>query len=69
MTGAGELWVRADGLPMRQVITAHFPPESDHRIDAQITVDFSDYLSVAAQPTPFQALARSICARRCARAR
>ena len=50
MTGAGEIWVRPDGLPLRQIITAHFPPESDHAIDAQITVDFSDYQLAVARP-------------------
>jgi len=51
MTGAGELWVREDGLPLRQIISAHFPPEKDHRVDAQITVDFCDYRTPPAKST------------------
>jgi hypothetical protein len=45
MTGDGELWVRADGLPLRQIITMHFPPnpKEDFRTDAAITVDFSGF--------------------------
>ncbi|NUM44642.1 MAG: hypothetical protein HUU38_08030, partial [Anaerolineales bacterium] len=42
MTGEGELWIRTDGLPLRQIITAHFPAQGkqDFRTDAEITVDF-----------------------------
>lgn len=43
MTGEGELWVRADGLPLREIITAHFPPPSataDYRRDAILRLTF-----------------------------
>ena len=43
MTGDGELWVRPDGLPLRQIINARFPPQNDFVVQAKITVDFSDY--------------------------
>jgi hypothetical protein len=44
MTGQGELWVGADGLPLRQIIHLQFPPRSDdHQIEADVTVDFSDF--------------------------
>src|SRR5262249_42694006 len=51
MSGAGELWVREDGLPLRQIISAHFAPENDHRVEAQITVDFSDYTAPPSRST------------------
>jgi hypothetical protein len=43
MTGVGELWVRDDGLPLRQIIVADFPAmaDQDYRTEARITVDFS----------------------------
>src|SRR5262249_27949318 len=50
MTGAGELWVRPDGLPLRQIVTTHFPPSKDSQTDATVTVDFSDYLLVPGTP-------------------
>ncbi len=50
MTGEGELWVRPDGLPMRQIVTTHFPQANDTRTDATITVDFSDYPLAPAAP-------------------
>ena len=46
MTGTGELWVRDDGLPLREIINAHFPRPSDkadYRTDMNVTVDFYDY--------------------------
>jgi hypothetical protein len=52
MTGSGELWVRENGLPLRQKIIAHFPPPSaqdDSRTDYEFTVDFFDYAVVEKQ--------------------
>ena len=41
MTGDGELWVGADGLPLRQILRLHFPPRPDEQeTHAQVTVDF-----------------------------
>lgn len=43
MRGDGELWVRADGLPLRQVLNLSFPEQQDEFVSAQITVDFSRF--------------------------
>jgi type II secretory pathway pseudopilin PulG/subtilisin-like proprotein convertase family protein len=44
MTGEGELWVGADGLPLRQILHLQFPPVKDEQeIRAEVTVDFSDF--------------------------
>lgn len=41
MTGEGELWVGADGLPVRQILRLRFPPTADDQeIQAEIVVDF-----------------------------
>ena len=41
MTGEGELWVSAAGLPLRQILHLHFPPRpDDQEISAEVTVDF-----------------------------
>ncbi len=54
MTGDGELWIRSDGLPLRQIVTVHFPPQGDNRVDGQFTIDFSNYPSLALrQPLKF----------------
>ncbi len=50
MTGSGELWVRSDGLPLRQIITAQFAPEKDSRAEATFTVDFSDFPAAPVPP-------------------
>ena len=47
MTGEGELWVGANGLPLRQIIRAKFPPQTDYRLEAEFTVNFSDYANLA----------------------
>lgn len=49
MSGTGELWVRADGLPLRQIVNVQFPPQSDYRTHAEITVDFFDFPASPAQ--------------------
>ncbi|MDQ2997598.1 MAG: thrombospondin type 3 repeat-containing protein, partial [Chloroflexota bacterium] len=43
MRGTGELWVRSDGLPLRQVLDLAFPEQHDEHVDAHITVDFSQF--------------------------
>lgn len=43
MTGAGEVWVDADGLPLRQILRLQFPAQNDHRVEAEVTVDFSRF--------------------------
>jgi hypothetical protein len=43
MTGGGELWVGANGLPLRQTLDLHFPEQKEERVEAHITVDFSRY--------------------------
>ncbi len=43
MTGSGELYVGADGLPLHQLLWLRFPEQNDQRIDAEITVDFSHF--------------------------
>lgn len=43
MTGDGELWVGADGLPLRQILRLRFPAERDEQLSAQIAVNFFDY--------------------------
>ncbi len=43
MTGSGELWVGANGLPLRQLLNLRFPEQNDERIEASLTVDFAKY--------------------------
>lgn len=43
MAGTGELWVGADGLPVRQVLDLAFPERNGERVNAQITLDFSQF--------------------------
>lgn len=43
MSGDGELWVRDDGLPLRQILNLVFPEQQDEFVNAQITVDFSSF--------------------------
>lgn len=53
MTGTGELWVRSDGLPLRQIIRADFPAQTDYSVHAEFTVNFSDYANLAQAQSPF----------------
>jgi hypothetical protein len=48
MTGSGEIWVNAAGLPVRQMINIQFPPEpgASEWLEAQIATNFTDW------PTP-----------------
>ena len=48
MVGSGELWVGADGLPLRQILELQFPPQKEEQVHTQLVVDFSDFASVAA---------------------
>jgi hypothetical protein len=51
MTGDGELWVSADGLPLRQVLRLQMPDQKDEQITAEVTVTFSDFGAGAASST------------------
>lgn len=48
MTGDGELWVRTDGLPLRQILDLRFPEQAGERTSAHISVDFSDFAPAGA---------------------
>lgn len=48
LTGSGELWVGQDGLPLRQVLTLHFPEQGGEQVSATINTSFSDYGRVPA---------------------
>jgi hypothetical protein len=50
MTGEGELWVRDDGLPLRQVLTLRFPEQRDESVQAQIKITFSEFAPAPANP-------------------
>lgn len=44
MTGVGEMWIDADGLPARMVVDLDFPASKDRgRMTAVMTSDFSSY--------------------------
>jgi Ca2+-binding RTX toxin-like protein len=43
MTGDGELWIGADGLPLRQILHLRFPEQRGETLAASITVDLSGY--------------------------
>ena len=43
MTGAGEIWIGADGLPVRQELHVQFPPGSAEQVQADIVVTFADF--------------------------
>ncbi len=52
MTGQGELWIGADGLPLRQIMHLQFPPVKDEQeVRAEVTVDFSDFRKTAGSVT------------------
>ena len=55
MTGDGELWVAENGLPVRQILNLAFPEQRDEALNAQITVDFSQFgaLPAASGATSF----------------
>ncbi len=39
MTGEGELWIGADGLPLRQILHLHYPEQEDARVETEATTD------------------------------
>ncbi|MCL5995588.1 MAG: hypothetical protein M1546_05970, partial [Chloroflexi bacterium] len=44
MSGQGELWIGANGLPMRQILHLQFPPRPDEQANqADVTADFSGF--------------------------
>ncbi|NUM43532.1 MAG: hypothetical protein HUU38_02415 [Anaerolineales bacterium] len=45
ITGSGELWVDADGLPAREIVTLNIPAAegADYRTEATLDVQFSQY--------------------------
>jgi len=48
MVGHGELWIGADGLPLRQILELQFPAQKEEQVHTQLVVDFSDFST----PTP-----------------
>jgi len=49
MTGQGELWLDADGYPMRQILRLDFPPSAGEQdVHAEVIVDFSGFPRSAA---------------------
>lgn len=56
MRGQGELWVGANGLPLRQILHLQFPEQHDERTEVQMVVNFSRF---AAPPPTLYALART----------
>ena len=49
MTGQGEIWINAEGLPMRQTVHLNFPPSHLEQIEVEITTDFSGWSAAAAE--------------------
>lgn len=47
MTGDGELWVGADGLPVRQVLRMQFPEQGGERVYAEISTRYSAFVEPA----------------------
>ena len=43
MSGNGELWVGANGLPLRHIVNLRFPAQNDERVEASMTVNFANY--------------------------
>ena len=43
MSGAGELWVGADGLPVRQSLSLEFPGAGGESTATSMTIDYSEY--------------------------
>jgi hypothetical protein len=55
MTGSGELWVDADGLPVRQVLQLRFPEQAGEQISADVSLDFHEF-GFAPHATRFSAM-------------
>lgn len=65
MTGQGELWVGADGLPVQQTLTLTFPPRpDDHQIEAAVTVDFAKFRPLERSFDPYSPTSRTVVALR-----
>ncbi|MEY4174028.1 MAG: hypothetical protein RI900_1193, partial [Actinomycetota bacterium] len=47
LSGSGELWVGADGLPVRQVLSLEYPATAAGSVSVDINVDFSEFGSAA----------------------
>ncbi|MCB0144559.1 MAG: hypothetical protein KDE50_32055 [Caldilineaceae bacterium] len=43
MNGDGEIWIRTDGLPLRQKLNLRFPEQGNAYVNTKITVDFSHF--------------------------
>ncbi|MEO2106427.1 MAG: hypothetical protein ABGZ36_12385, partial [Actinomycetota bacterium] len=43
MTGTGELWVDADGYPVRQSLALRFPEQDGEYVEARVDVDYADF--------------------------
>ena len=43
MSGTGEIWIGADGLPVRQVLHLQFPPTSQDQVQADVQVTFTGF--------------------------
>jgi hypothetical protein len=52
LRGQGELWVGADGLPLRQILRLQFPEQRDERVEVQMVVNFSHFGTP--QPTLYE---------------
>ena len=50
MQGTGELWVSADGLPLRQLVNLQFPPKDGHWVAAKLDISFGFDPAVRAAP-------------------
>lgn len=48
MTGEGELWVRTDGLPLRQILRLQFPEQGGEQVSGEITVSFAEFAPLPA---------------------
>ena len=65
ISGSGELWVNANGLPAREIVTLNIPAAAgaDYRTEATLDVQFSDYQGAAAVvfwQQPGRALSRAL---------
>jgi hypothetical protein len=57
LTGTGEIWIAADGLPVRQALHLQFPPGSADQVQADVQVNFRDFGPLpAAPPAPISLL-------------
>lgn len=62
MTGAGEIWIGTNGLPLRQIVDLEFPPEKGamEYYEAQITTDYSNWGEVKSSFFGLPALVQKI---------